>query len=78
MSNKKSNEKNTQIANEPLVSYGKRIVFYNSFEEENEAQIAYWRSLSPAERMEQFTKTMAGFFEHKAPNWKGMKIIFGE
>jgi hypothetical protein len=49
MENEKPNK-----AEEPLIPYGKkRITFFNSFEEENEAQIAYWRILTPEQRLRQ-------------------------
>ncbi|MCX6351784.1 MAG: hypothetical protein NTX03_07970 [Bacteroidetes bacterium] len=45
---------NQSKAEEPTVPYQKRrIAIFNSFEEEHEAQIKYWQSLTHEQRMEQ-------------------------
>jgi hypothetical protein len=45
---------NDQV-NEPEVKYGgsNRLTFFKSFEQEQEAQFAYWRSLTPEQRLEE-------------------------
>lgn len=42
---------------EPDVPYGQeRLTFFSSFDEERKADLAYWKSLSPIERMEEHRK----------------------
>ncbi|MCX6200208.1 MAG: hypothetical protein NTY88_13490 [Bacteroidetes bacterium] len=46
-------EEKENILNEPTAEYQKRLVFFKSFEEEQQAQIDYWRSLTHEQRLEQ-------------------------
>ena len=46
----KDNSENS--ANEPLPQYGKRVTIFNSFEEEQEANYSYWRSLTSIQRLQ--------------------------
>ena len=56
MSKKKRNVPDkTSEAREPQPAYGKRIVFFNSFEEENEYTHRYYASLTPEESLAQVT-----------------------
>jgi hypothetical protein len=48
-------DKKNDMVNEPVVAYAgpNRLTFFKSFEEEQEAQFIYWRSLTPEQRLEQ-------------------------
>lgn len=47
-----SDEEKKNTVNEPQAEYAKQeIKFFNSFDEMNEEQYKYWRSLSPEQRL---------------------------
>lgn len=62
-------------AEEPGVDYSKwKITVFESFEEAEEADNAYYRGLTPEQRFEHFYKLMARFFTFKG-TLKGEKIV---
>ncbi|MBL0308560.1 MAG: hypothetical protein IPP77_02375 [Bacteroidetes bacterium] len=63
-------------AEEPAADYSKkRLTFFNSFEEEQEAQISYWRGLKPIERMEQLRSITLYAFSHYE-KYTGNRLTF--
>lgn len=72
-------EKNKPEVNEPTTDYGvkesKRLRFFKSFEEEQEAQILYWRGLSPEERLEQH-RVISLYAYSSSAKYTGNRLIF--
>lgn len=69
---------NTDKVNEPAAEYNaadKRITFFKSFEEEQEAQIIHWRSLSPEQRMEHL-RIISLYTFSAFEKYKGNRLIF--
>ncbi len=62
---------NRNKAEEPNADYSQnRLKFFSSFEEEQEAQLNYWRSLTPEERIAQCVIISGNAFAHvkKSPD----------
>jgi hypothetical protein len=61
---------------EPGLPYSvKRLTFYKSFAEEQDARIIYWRNLTHIERLEQLRIISAAAFAHK-PNKTNKRLTF--
>jgi hypothetical protein len=74
-----SDEKQENTANESGGVYGNgKITFYKSFEEENEAKIAYYASLSPLECLKQLNALLRQVYGEEFSDDKklGTKIYF--
>jgi hypothetical protein len=74
----KMEDKENNKMEEPAITYGSlqnRLVFFASFEEEQEAQYAYWRSLSPEERLEQH-RILSYYVFSSFEKYKGNRLIF--
>ena len=68
-------DKPDKKAEEPEVAYNKKkITFFKSFEESEEADHAFYRNLSPEERFDIFYTLMHRFFDFKG-TLRGSKII---
>jgi len=74
-----ADEKEDQNANEPIGFYNSRkITFYKSFEEENEAKYAYYASLTMQERLNQLNQLLKQIYgaEFGPEKTFGSKIYF--
>lgn len=74
-----SDQPGDNTVSEPQEFYGSRkITFYGSFEEENEAKYAYYASLSPQECLQQLNALLNQFYgsEYGTEKTLGKKIYF--
>ena len=61
-------EDNKGKADEPVVPYGKEIVFFKSFEEMNDYDHKLMASRSPIERLQNITKMIMGLYHDELKN----------
>lgn len=64
-----SDEPGDNIVNEPQGFYGNRkITFYKSFEEENDATYTYYSGLTPVQCLQQLNQLVRQFYQTELKN----------